>query len=173
MLSGRRPILMRVRISFDALRLCLLVAAGVTSGYLWRAAFESSSPLEARVAEAPRIVQQPATPPVVRIVPHPAPKIRPAVSRRAVGTGPRRRAGRATTALISAQSSSAGSQPASSPADQPSAEPPTPTPTPTPSPPTPVSAPAQESAPPPSPPAPPQATQPPPQTPPPPTSSGD
>jgi hypothetical protein len=39
---------MRVRISFDALRLCLLVAAGVTSGYLWRAAFESSSPAEQR-----------------------------------------------------------------------------------------------------------------------------
>ena len=35
---------MGVRISFDALRLCLLVAAGVTSGYLWRAAFESSAP---------------------------------------------------------------------------------------------------------------------------------
>src|SRR6478735_9077202 len=159
MLSGRRPILMRVRISFDALRLCLLVAAGVTSGYLWRAAFESSSPLEARVAEAPRIVQQPATPPVVRIVPHPAPKIRPAVSRRAVGTGPRRPAGRATTALISAQSSSAGSQPASSPADQPSAEPPKPTPAPTPTPapkpsPNPPPAPTPTPSPTPSPPTP-------------------
>ena len=48
MLSHGRPILMRVRISFDALRLCLLVAAGVTSGYLWRAAFESSIPFEQR-----------------------------------------------------------------------------------------------------------------------------
>jgi hypothetical protein len=61
---------MRVRISFDALRLCLLVAAGVTSGYLWRAAFESSSPVEARVASPPAIVERTPAPPVVRIVPH-------------------------------------------------------------------------------------------------------
>jgi hypothetical protein len=60
---------MRVRISFDALRLCLLVAAGVTSGYLWRAAFESSSPVEARTAANPRIIEN-TSPPVVRIVPH-------------------------------------------------------------------------------------------------------
>src|SRR5204862_5968017 len=66
MLSGGRPILMRVRISFDALRLCLLVAAGVTSGYLWRAAFESSSP-ETRLAGRPRIVEQAPAPPVVRV----------------------------------------------------------------------------------------------------------
>src|SRR5205823_12181112 len=59
---------MRVRISFDALRLCLLVAAGVTSGYLWRAAFESSSP-EVRLAGKPRIVEQAPAPPVVRIPP--------------------------------------------------------------------------------------------------------
>ena len=49
---------MRVRISFDALRLCLLVAAGVTSGYLWRAAFESSSP-ETRLAGRPEMVDDP------------------------------------------------------------------------------------------------------------------
>ena len=59
---------MRVRISFDALRLCLLVAAGVTSGYLWRAAFESSTP-EVRLAGKPRIVEQAPAPPVVRIPP--------------------------------------------------------------------------------------------------------
>ncbi len=59
---------MRVRISFDALRLCLLVAAGVTSGYLWRAAFESSSP-EVRLAGKPQIVEQAPAPPVVRIPP--------------------------------------------------------------------------------------------------------
>src|SRR5437588_5397867 len=68
MLSDRRTILMRVRISFDALRLCLLVAAGVTSGYLWRAAFESSTP-EVRLAGKPRIVEQAPAPPVVRIPP--------------------------------------------------------------------------------------------------------
>jgi hypothetical protein len=61
---------MRVRISFDALRLCLLVAAGVTSGYLWRAAFEASSPAEQRVAGTPRIVTPAPAPPTVRIVPH-------------------------------------------------------------------------------------------------------
>src|SRR6476619_5088279 len=70
MLSCGRPILMRVRISFDALRLCLLVAAGVTSGYLWRAAFESSSPVEERIAATPRIVEPAPAPPVVKIVPH-------------------------------------------------------------------------------------------------------
>src|ERR687888_51796 len=68
MLSDRSPIMMRVRISFDALRLCLLVAAGVTSGYLWRAAFESSSPgAEERVAATPQqpkpTPQPPSTPP--------------------------------------------------------------------------------------------------------------
>jgi hypothetical protein len=61
---------MRVRISFDALRLCLLVAAGVTSGYLWRAAFEASSPAEQRAAGAPRIITPAPAPPTVRIVPH-------------------------------------------------------------------------------------------------------
>jgi len=70
MLSNGSPILMRVRVSFDALRLCLLVAAGVTSGYLWRAAFEESSPVEQRVAATPRIVHPAPAPPTVRIVPH-------------------------------------------------------------------------------------------------------
>src|SRR2546423_347571 len=63
MLSGGTPILMRVRISFDALRLCLLVAAGVTSGYLWRAAFESSSPAEQRIAAPPRVIDKAPAPP--------------------------------------------------------------------------------------------------------------
>jgi hypothetical protein len=60
---------MRVRISFDALRLCLLVAAGVTSGYLWRAAFESSAPAEERLAAAPRLIEPAPTPPIVHIQP--------------------------------------------------------------------------------------------------------
>src|SRR5256885_2822887 len=88
MLSGGTPILMRVRISFDALRLCLLVAAGVTSGYLWRAAFESSSP-EIRLAGQPRIVQRAPAPPVVRV--HPAPVTHPT---RAVRHPVRQRAAR-------------------------------------------------------------------------------
>src|SRR5690242_14188626 len=81
MLSARRPILMRVRISFDALRLCLLVAAGVTSGYLWRAAFESSSPAEQRLAVSPPLVQRTPAPRTVHIVPHHLTKRRPTVVR--------------------------------------------------------------------------------------------
>src|SRR5262249_29932074 len=90
MLSGRRPILMRVRVSFDALRLCLLVAAGVTSGYLWRAAFEQSSPAEQRVAATPRIVHSAPAPPTVRIVPHhlTAPAKRSAIHHGAVHSTP-------------------------------------------------------------------------------------
>jgi len=78
---------MRVRISFDALRLCLLVAAGVTSGYLWRAAFESSSPAEQRLAAAQQRVIEPApTPPVVHIAPRhlTLPARHPVVTRRVV-----------------------------------------------------------------------------------------
>src|SRR5438105_2536152 len=66
MLSSTGPIIMRVRISFDALRLCALVAAGAISGYLWRAAFESSTP-EVRVAATPRVVHPAPAPQVVRI----------------------------------------------------------------------------------------------------------
>jgi hypothetical protein len=124
---------MRVRISFDALRLCLLVAAGVTSGYLWRAAFESSSPAEARFAAGPRIVQKAPAPPVVRIAPHHLTQSPPAVSPHAEGVvvRPTRTA---ATGLISshvASSPASSSQPESSP---PPAKP-TPTPTPAPAPP--------------------------------------
>src|SRR5436190_12387615 len=147
MLSGGTPILMRVRISFDALRLCLLVAAGVTSGYLWRAAFESSSPAEARIAAGPRIVEKAPAPPIVRIAPHHLTQSPPAVSPRAVGGVVARPTRTAATGLIS---SHGASSPASSP--QPESSPPAkPTPTPTPAP-----------APPPS-----TTTGPPPQTPPP------
>jgi hypothetical protein len=41
--SGVQRILPRMRISADALRVSTLVAAGVASGYLWRAAFETGS----------------------------------------------------------------------------------------------------------------------------------
>src|SRR3954447_18315992 len=99
MLSGRGPILMRVRISFDALRLCALVAAGVTSGYLWRAAFESSSPEDLRTAATPRVVKPAPSPPVVRIPPrHLTQPNRPAarvVTRTVVGP-----AGRPAASLI-------------------------------------------------------------------------
>src|SRR5512146_3123091 len=41
--SGVQRMLPRMRISADALRVSTLVAAGVASGYLWRAAFETGS----------------------------------------------------------------------------------------------------------------------------------
>jgi outer membrane biosynthesis protein TonB len=121
---------MRVRISFDALRLCLLVAAGATSGYLWRAAFEASSPPEQRLAAAPRIVHPAPSPPTVRISPHhlTAPAKR-AVTNRVVRRAVVLNAPIPSTALVS--------QPVSSPSPQPSPAsplPPKPTPAPTPTP---------------------------------------
>src|SRR5436190_15206907 len=126
---------MRVRISFDALRLCLLVAAGVTSGYLWRAAFESSSPVEARIAENPRIIEN-APPPVVRIVPHHLTRTPP----RAVATPVLRRAVQGQAPLpvpvaAAPQAPASTAAPVATPAPAPSPTPtpqPTPTPTPTP-----------------------------------------
>src|ERR671935_26616 len=76
MLSSTGPIIMRVRIPFDALRLCALVAAGATSGYLWRAAFESSTP-EVRVAGAPRVLRPPPPPPPRPLTPRPPPPTPP------------------------------------------------------------------------------------------------
>src|SRR5262245_22353547 len=161
MLSCGSPILMRVRISFDALRLCLLVAAGVTSGYLWRAAFESTSPAEQRVAAAPRVVHPAPAPPTVRIVPHhlTAPAKRAVVHVAVVRSAPQSATSLASQTVGSPSSPEA---PASSPPSKPTPKP-TPAPTPSPSPPptttttsppastptTPVAAPAQQSAPPP------------------------
>jgi hypothetical protein len=68
MLSGTRPILVHVRNSFDALRLCALVAAGATSGYLWRAALESSAP-QVRLSETPPAVHAPPPAPAIQIPP--------------------------------------------------------------------------------------------------------
>src|SRR2546423_9874958 len=94
MLSCRRPILMRVRISFDALRLCLLVAAGVTSGYLWRAAFESASP-QVKVAGTSPLVEQAPPAPVVQISPqvlvNPRRHVTPHRVTRGAGARPARR----------------------------------------------------------------------------------
>jgi hypothetical protein len=176
---------MRVRISFDALRLCLLVAAGVTSGYLWRAAFESSTPAEQRIAQSPRLIQKAPAPPVVRIAPHHLtttkhPAVAPKVAQpvvRTVGPGP--------TALISSHIPSAPRPPRGAPESQPPASGPTPkprqpspspstTPSPVPSPPPtttaattpPVSEPVQQAVTPP-------PTSTPTTTPPPPQTSGD
>jgi hypothetical protein len=129
MLSGIGPILMRVRISVDALRLCALVAAGVTSGYLWRAAFESTSPQELRTSATPRVIEPAPEPPVVRIPPgHLTQPSRPAVTQRGVkGAAPRRQA---ETRLISAPVVSAPrSRPAPAvPKPAPSSNPPSPPP---------------------------------------------
>ena len=170
---------MRV-LSFDALRLCLLVAAGVTSGYLWRAAFESSSPAEERVAANPAIVEKAPAPPVVRIVPHHLTRNPPGVSTRAVRHVVVRPTRTAATGLISshvASPSSSSPQPESPPPTPPAKPTPAPTPGPAPPPTTTTSPPPQT----PSPPSPPvvaapvqQAVAPPaaPTTPTPPTTPG-
>ena len=126
---------MRVRISFDALRLCLLVAAGVTSGYLWRAAFESSSP-EVRVAGKPRIVEQAPAPPVVRIPPARLTPRAQRVHRHAVRRNAVRRVQPARAAFASRQAAPAPTpaQPKPAPAPRPASPPPTPAPTPVPAP---------------------------------------
>ena len=123
---------MRVRISFDALRLCLLVAAGVTSGYLWRAAFESSSPVEARIAANPRIIEN-APPPVVRIVPHHLTR----TPRRTVATPVVRGVVQEPTparVIVAAPHVQASPPPVGTPASPPQKPTPTPAPQPTPPP---------------------------------------
>jgi hypothetical protein len=126
---------MRVRISFDALRLCLLVAAGVTSGYLWRAAFESSSPAEQRVAATPRVAEPTPAPPVVRIqprhltVPHKAAATRPVAPRVVVNRAPG-----VSTALAS-RPVRISQPPTATPVAEPAKPTPTPKPTPAPAPP--------------------------------------
>jgi hypothetical protein len=145
---------MRVRISFDALRLCLLVAAGVTSGYLWRAAFESSSPAEQHVAATPRVAEPTPAPPVVRIQPrHLTVPHKGSVSRHVVPGVVVQRAPRLSTSLAS-RPVRTSPRPAAGPETQPQkptpAPPPQPTtttaPPPTQAPTTPVAAPAQQVA---------------------------
>ena len=142
---------MRVRISFDALRLCALVAAGATSGYLWRAAFESSTP-EVRVAATPRVVHPAPAPKVVRIPPS---RVAP---HKAVAHHVARRAQRVTPAAASLASHPAAvtpvrTVPVPEASPQPSTPKPQPKPAPAPSPATPT-----PSAPVASPPAPTQTT---------------
>src|SRR5438132_11949614 len=144
---------MRVRMSFDALRLCLLVAAGVVSGYLWRAAFESSTP-ETRLSGTPRIVRQAPAPTVVRIPPG-----RVSASKRTVGAHhrvpPHRSSSRLQVGTAALASSTVGPAPVSAPTSpqptptgpKPVPTPPKPTPTPTEPAPTPTT-PSQSPAPP-------------------------
>jgi hypothetical protein len=126
---------MRVRISFDALRLCLLVAAGVTSGYLWRAAFESSAPDE-RLAATPRIVEKAPAPKTVQIQPrHLTRPSRPAVAHRVVKRTVTRQVRRAPVTLISTPVAAAPKQPAPKPSLPPEPAPTSTKPTPAPAPP--------------------------------------
>jgi hypothetical protein len=169
---------MRVRISFDALRLCLLVAAGVTSGYLWRAAFESSSP-ETRLAGRPGIVQQAPAPPVVRVRPsrvtprkHVVRVKRSPASRRNVGRLQPASQQLASRPVVPAPKPTPKPQPVASP---PPAPPPTTSPTPPPAS-QPAGGPVQAAATPPGPtptPTPPPAQPPPPSPPPEGSGAGD
>src|SRR3954462_1089144 len=61
--SGLNQILPRVRVSSDALRVSVLVVAGVTTGYFWRAAFEAS-------------VGGPPAAPINLVIPNPKPPLR-------------------------------------------------------------------------------------------------
>src|SRR3954449_7872804 len=130
MLSGRRAILMGVRISFDALRLCLLVAAGVTSGYLWRAAFESSAPAEQRLAAGPGIVEKAPAPRVVRIAPHHSTASRP-VAKRHVARPVVVRVTHSPAPVVTSTHVASSPPPAATPTSQPPKSTPKPTPKPT------------------------------------------
>jgi hypothetical protein len=77
-LSGLQRILQRVRVSPDTLRVSVLVAAGVTTGYLWRAAFEASV---GQPTGAPANLVTPSPKPPLRIV-VPAAPARPSPARR-------------------------------------------------------------------------------------------
>lgn len=85
MLSGRTRILMRVRIPIDALRLTTLVVAGVTSGYLWRAAFEPSGSTPAAPPPQLVIATRAPEPPVRITVTEAPPARRTTPARRGVG----------------------------------------------------------------------------------------
>jgi len=142
--SGVQRILPRMRISADALRVSTLVAAGVASGYLWRAAFETG-PLSEGHPVAPGLV-----------APVQAAELPPAVIRNArPAKGHAVKAGAARGALtsqlaaapVSGPTRPQSSGPKPSPG-KPSGSPrPSPTPTPAPSPsPTPPSTPPSGSA---------------------------
>jgi hypothetical protein len=150
---------MRVRISFDALRLCALVGAGAISGYLWRAAFESASPEVPLLASKPRPVQLAPAPPVIRIPPARATPNTRAVTRRPhalvrhrspARSVPQAAAGLGSTHVTQQPPQTPHSTPnqPSGPATQPSGAPtPPPKPTPTPAPPTPGPAPVNTASP--------------------------
>src|SRR3954470_14030965 len=140
MLSSRRAILMGVRISFDALRLCLLVAAGVTSGYLWRAAFESSAPAEQHLAGGPGIVAKAPAPRVVRIAPHHSTASRRPVAKHHVARPVVIRVTHSAASVVTSTHVASSPPPAATPTSRPpkTTPKPTPKPSPTPTPPPPT-----------------------------------
>lgn len=165
--SGLNRILPRMRISRDALRVSALVAAGITSGYLWRAALEP--PREARTVIAPpQIVSDN---PFVRI-PGPAnPPPTSGLAARRTPTAPGTTPVSRSTSRSAARAPEVRKPPTPTP-PKPAPQPPVPAPTPTPAPttPPPSTAPATATpsqptvaAAPPNPPSPP-AQQPPPST---------
>jgi hypothetical protein len=136
MLSGLQRILGRVRVTSDALRISVLVAAGVTAGYFWRAAFEAVPAAVRPIVASPNQVALAPRPPVRITIPTPA---KPAPARhvarrssRVVATRPR---------LVVSRTPVPSVRP--SPPQKPTPRPSTPT-----SPPPPPSTPSSPSAPP-------------------------
>jgi hypothetical protein len=145
MSSGLHRILPRVRVSGDTLRISLLVAAGVTSGYLWRAALEPGPTAGGPLAPAGNLAGEALPPPpTVRITVPDAPAKPRAVRQRHVA----RKSG---LARVVRPRSSVVTRPARSTPAAPSPKP-RPTPPPPPSTPPPAPPPGVGSTPVPSPP---------------------
>jgi hypothetical protein len=153
-LSGSARILMPVWISKDAVRLSALVAAGVASGYLWRAAFEPGEPTVLRpLAPAVDVVGEAFDRTPVRTT------VRPAHSGRAARAAPRVNASRShpvgrvrtpVTRMPAPAAQPEPSKPSPRPSPQPAASPPVTTPSgsdppPASSPASPVAAPPEKS----------------------------
>lgn len=121
--SGLNRILPRVRISADALRVSALVAAGVTSGYLWRAVFEQEQSASVRLVPSQIISVEPF---VRRSAPATTPRASKRVRRHEVKAASRprlsalvHRAGRGITAPRGNPSASPGPAPGGRPQPQP------------------------------------------------------
>jgi hypothetical protein len=92
--SGLHRILLRMRVSTDALRIPLLVAMGVAAGYFWRGAFEAG-PVAQRAGPGEVVVEAPPAKPPVRIIVPSAP--RKSVRQRHAARAPRASAARRVT----------------------------------------------------------------------------
>jgi hypothetical protein len=131
--SGLKQILPGMRISGDALRVSALVAAGVASGYLWRAAFEPDRAAQVVAVPTPITSVEPFVRPA--LTPAPAHASKPAARRvRSVARRPRGSTARRTTRISRpapvAQTPGVGGRPGPSRPSPP--KPPAPAPTPRP-----------------------------------------